>query len=333
MKKVIALILLLALVASLAACGGGGGGGTQAADEPLVLVLGDAMMDGHPNVIAFRYFAELVAERSNGEIEVQVFPASQLGSQREMIEGLRLGTVDIVNTMAGIIAAYVPEINVFDLPFVWEDRDHFYRVLWGDLGQEFKRELLPEFGFEGLTAWDGGIRSVYSNTLFHSMDEMRGLRIRVPEIPIYVDFFEAVGASPTPIPAGEIYSALQTGVVDAAENDPVFILSLNHHEVFNYYILTEHIMSPDFVLLSEHAIARMTDAQVELIREAMHDAAIFRRATWLEQEADALEVMLGTGIQLVYIDRAPFIQRAQETVWVDAERQFGRELIDRVVNG
>jgi tripartite ATP-independent transporter DctP family solute receptor len=298
-----------------------------------VITVGDVTTEGTPNIIAFRYFEQLVEERSNGEIDVQVYPASQLGNQRDLVEGLQLGTVDICNSMSGILSAYLPEIQVFDLPYIWTGREHFYRVLDGEVGTMFKTELLPQFGFEGLAFFDGGIRSIYnSKHPINTPEDVKGLKIRVPEIPMYIKMIEALGGSATPIATGEIYSALQTGIVDGVENAPIFVNSHKHYEICKYYSYTNHIETPDIILMSNKVYDKLSAEHAQLIKDCMLEAQTVQREEWLRQENEVVETLKAEGMEFNEVDPAPF-REAVQSVWAEYADVIGQDLIDKVANG
>lgn len=347
-KKSLAFLLTLCMLATLTACGNSAPASSassktvtsqssaaspSSAKAPAVITVGDVTTEGTPNIIAFNYFKKILEERSNGEIEVQVYPSSQLGNQRDMVEGLQLGTIDICNSMSGILSAYLPEIQAFDLPYIWKGRDHFYRVLDGEIGTMFKEELLPPYGFEGLAFFDGGIRSIYnSKHPIYTPDDVKGLKIRVPEIPMYIKFIEALGGSATPIATGEIYSALQTGIVDGVENAPIFVNSHKHYEITKYYSYTNHIMTPDIILMSLKVKEKLSSEQVSMLKECMLEAQAVQREEWLKQENSVVEGLLANGMEFNDVDAAPF-REAVQGVWKDYEDEIGKDLIDRIANG
>ena len=348
-KKSLALLLSMCMLAMLTACGGSAPassissdtGKTSEApdapvvsgDSPIVITVGDVTTEGTPNIIAFRYFEKILEERSNGAIDVQVYPASQLGNQRDMVEGLQLGTIDICNSMSGILSAYLPEIQVFDLPYIWTSREHFYRVLDGEIGTMFKEELLPPFGFEGLAFFDGGIRSIYnSKHPINTPDDVKGLKIRVPEIPMYIKFIEALGGSATPIATGEIYSALQTGIVDGVENAPIFVNSHKHYEITKYYSYTNHIMTPDIILMGLKVKDKLSAEQLALLKECMLEAQSVQRQEWINQEKEVVDGLIAEGMEFNDVDAEPF-REAVQVVWKDYEDEIGKDLIDRIANG
>ena len=342
MKKNLAIILALAMIFALCACGSkpstAPSGDAQTAPaggntEAIPLIVADVTVEGSPNMIAFHHFEEIVEERSNGEIDVQLYPASQLGGQKDLVEGLRLGTVDICNSMGGILSAYLPEVQVFDLPFIWTDKDHFFRVLDGEVGTMFKEELFPQYGFEGLAFFDGGVRSIYNAVRpIYTPDDVKGLKIRVPEIAIYIDFVEALGGSATPISTGEVYSALQTGIVDGVENAPGFVENWKHYEICKYYSYTNHMMAPDMVLMSTKVYDKLSDEQIALVKECMKEAEALQRKTWVEQESEVVGRLKEYGMEFNDCD-LPLFKEAVQPVWQKYEDIIGKDLIDKVANG
>ncbi len=201
------LLVSLALVAGLA---------SPATAATIILKAGHSANPDEPYHVGLLEFARIVAEKTNGQVEVQIFPNNQLGNEKEMIEGLLLGTLDITVPSNGVVTNFVPELGIFDLPFLFRDRPHMYKVMDGPVGQELNGAMQKK-GFRLLGFYEAGIRHIMTKKPINSFEDLQGLKIRTMQVPAHVASFNAFGANATPLAYGELYGALQTGVVDGAE--------------------------------------------------------------------------------------------------------------------
>ncbi|MDW7675682.1 MAG: DctP family TRAP transporter solute-binding subunit, partial [Bacillota bacterium] len=235
-KKMAFIGLLLVVVIGLTACGGGEtNNSSTGSDEKIVLKYGDGVSTADPQYLAAVYFAEQVAAKTDGKVEVQVYPNSQLGSQREMTEGLKLGTVEIVKNTNAVLTGFVAESKILDLPYLFSDTDHARRVLDGEVGDEL-RAAAERAGYKILWYFTPRPRSVYNSIKpVYTPDDMAGMKIRVMESPIMIDSINAMGGNAVPLAFGEVYSALEQRVVDGAENSIVSYSAMKHNEVAKYF--------------------------------------------------------------------------------------------------
>lgn len=296
-----------------------------------VLYLGDVLSEDHPHSKSYYYFAEKVKEYTNGELEVQVFVNSALGNQRDLVEGLSLGTVHIAKTMTTGLSTYMPEIQVFDLPYMFKGREHFYKVLDSDdVGKHFLKTVLPQYGFIGLAYIDAGIRSIYNRKQpINSIDDVKGMKLRVPESPIFMDTMAAFNASGTPMPVGDIYTALQTGVIDGAENAPIFYQMQAHYEAAPYFSNTYHMMTPDIVLMELDYFNSLPEEHQKAIERAAADMTEWERKAWMELETSSIEKLLASGVKINDVDLSGFREAAKK-VWEKYAPVVGQEMIDRI---
>ena len=324
MRKNLAWLPLgLALFAAMFAAGARAG-------EKITLIMGDVLAEEHPHSRAYRYFADRVRELSKGEIEVQVFVNSALGNQRDLVEGLGLGTVHIAKTMTTGMSSYLQEIQVFDLPYMFAGRDHFYRVLDGEVGREFLKEILPRHGFYGLAYFDAGIRSVYNRGKpVQTIADVKGMKLRVPESPIFMDSMAAFGASGTPMPVGDIYTALQTGVIDGAENAPIFYHMQAHYEAAPYFSRTYHMMTPDIVVMDNDYFNSLSKPHRDALLQAADDMTKWERKAWVDLEESTEKTLMEKGVKFNDVDLAGFREAARQ-VWAKYAPKVGQKLIDRI---
>lgn len=285
---------------------------------------------------AFEHFGEEMDERSGGQVKVEIFPAAQLGDELEMIEGGRLGTIEMFVVATAPLSQFVPEVDVLNPPFLFEGYDDAYCVIDGPVGDEFAALIEEKAGLKVLGWFNTGIRNVYSkNGPIAGPQDLAGLKIRTMQSPTELATFEALGAAPTPMAFGEVYASLQTGVIDAAENDPTSYLASKHYEVAPYSSLTGHTNSAYNrpVLISPSFFDGLTEEQQQQIVEAMQDTVTFARAEYERRAVEALETLKENGVEIVEVDQDPLREQARP-VWDQTVERIGpsaRELLDKIL--
>jgi len=299
--------------------------------EITVLKLGHGLDSTHPVHLAMEYMAERASEYSEGTIRIDVYPGQQLGTERELLELLQIGSVDITKVSSSVIEGFDPIYKVFSVPFLFVDEEHRYNVWDGEIG----RELLDageRIRLMGLTYYDAGTRSFYTKeTPINHPDDLSGLRIRVQESPASIQMVNLLGGSATPISWGEIYTALQQGIVDGAENNaPSFHLS-RHYEVARFYSINEHTAVPDILYISLATWNRLTETEQEIIQKAADESAIYQRRLWREATDRAMDEVQAAGVKVVYPDKQPFIERLQPLyqVYMDESDEL-KQFIERI---
>lgn len=277
------------------------------AQKTIVLRLAETHPKGYPTELGDEEFARLVKERSNGRIVIEVYPGSQLGQEKAVIEQVQFGAIDITRVSVSPMAAFVPKLNAFQMPYLYRDEAHMWKVLNGEIGNELLASLEP-FGFIGLGWFEAGSRNFYnSRRPVKAPEDLKGLKIRVQESDLMMGLVKAFGAVPTPMPYGEVYSALQTGVVDGAENNWPSYFSTSHFEVAKYFTLDEHTRVPEIIVGSKISLGKLSKADQELIRQAAADAVAFQRAEWAKYEQLSIDKVKAGGSQISTIaDKAPW---------------------------
>lgn len=262
----------------------------------------------YPNSRALDRWSELVAERTNNRIRIRMFHSAQLGQQDEAIQQLRLGAIDVANFNLTPLNNLVPETQVLTLPFVFRDVGHLHRVLDGPVGQTIAREIESKLNMVVLSWFDSGARSVYTrNRPIRTPEDMRGLKIRVQTSDLFIDLMRALGANPVPLPFGELYTALQTGVVDGAENNWPSYDSQRHYEHARFFSTTEHSNVPEIVVINKQRWERLSPADREIVRTAAREASQLQRRLWAEREKLSRERVIAAGVTVTEIeDRSPF---------------------------
>jgi tripartite ATP-independent transporter DctP family solute receptor len=268
----------------------------------------DAQHSVHKGMV---FLAERLAEKSGGTMRVEVYPSGQLGSERECLELVQLGGLAMTKVSASVLEGFAPEFKVFGLPYLFRDDAHKAAVLDGPIGKEIL--VAPESKFmRGLCYYDSGSRNFYTKKPVRSPDDLKGLKIRVQESPMAFSLIRAFGASATPISFGELYTALQQGVVDGAENNPPSFYLARHYEVCKYYCLDEHTSVPDVVLISTHFWNSLSAQQQKWLQEAADESAAHQRKLWGESTTSSLAAVEKAGVEIIRPDKAAFRARVAE---------------------
>ncbi|MBW8017634.1 MAG: TRAP transporter substrate-binding protein [Planctomycetes bacterium] len=299
----------------------------KSSKKVIVLKLGHGLDNKHPVHKAMERMAELVDEKSGGTLRVEIFPSEQLGNEKECIEALQLGYLAMTKTSSGVMEAFVPMIKVFGLPYLFRDSEHFWKVCLGDIGKELLDAGSKTKGLKGLCYYDSGARSFYSkdhpiNTPADLQKDGKKLKVRVMNSPMAISMVTTMGASPTPIAWGELYTSLDAGVVDAAENNPPSFQLSGHYEICKFYTLDEHVRLPDMLIISTRVWEKLSKEHQVILKEAVDESVIVQRKLWEEAEAHALDVVQKAGVTVVRPDKAPF-QEAVKPIW---DKYKGTEL-------
>lgn len=294
-----------------------------------ILKLGHVLDQSHPVHAAMEYMAKRVAELSHGAVEIQVFPNGQLGSEPECIEQLQRGALAMVKTSAAAMEGFVPDMAVFGLPYLFRDDDHYWKVLEGPVG----RELLAageKVGVHGLCYYDSGSRSFYtvSKPILTPAD-VKERKLRVLPSKMARDLIATLGGGPTPIPWGELYTALQQSMVDGAENNPPSFYTSRHYEVAKHYSLDEHTRIPDVIIFSQSIWEGLTPEVRAWLNQAAADSVKFQRALWHEKTAEALAAVQKAGVKVYYPDKAAFAAATAPMLQSFAGTRIG-ELAERI---
>ncbi len=277
-----------------------------------VLRLAENQPDTNPVTVAMHRFAELVGEYTNGEVVVQVFSGAQLGQEPETIEQAQAGVVDFARVNTVVLANVSPSMGAFTLPYIFRGWDHKYAVLDGEIGDEVRADL-ADVGLVGFDYMDAGSRSFYTRegVPITSLEDLEGLKIRVQPAPIMTRMVELLGAVPTPMNYGEVFSALQTGVIDGAENDYVSYQTSGHYEVAPNYLVDQHLSPPAILIMNKARFDSLPAEQQEAIERAAHEAALFERDAMREANEAARKTVEDAGSTVIEVDNAPFAEAVQ----------------------
>jgi tripartite ATP-independent transporter DctP family solute receptor len=315
--RAVALALAFALAATTAA-------------EARAFRAADNQGEQYPTVQALFYFDRLIRERTNGRHSVQVFHSRQLGEEERTVEQTRAGAIDLVRVNVAHFTRYVPELDVLVLPFLFRSTEHSHRVLDGPIGQELLARFEPR-GFIGLAFYDSGARSFYTNRPVRRLEDMKGLRIRVQQSDLAVAMIRALGAEAVVLPYGQVGTALQTGLVDGAENNWPSYVTTGHYRSARYYTLTEHTLGPELLMMSARAWETLSPDDQAIFREAARESGLFMRKLWSEWEERARREAADGGNQIIAdIDRAPFVKAVAPLYEQVLRDPYARELVARI---
>ncbi|MTI58937.1 MAG: TRAP transporter substrate-binding protein [Firmicutes bacterium] len=322
MKKIFVYVLLAILVFSL---------GAQAAE--ITLRLADNQPEGYPTVVGAKEFARLVEERTNGRIKIDVYAGGILGDESSTIEQIQFGAIDFVRTSITPMANFEPAMNVLSLPYLYPSEEYMFQVLQGEIGESVL-DGLKDDGIVGLTWYDSGARSFYiADKKVTSPEDLKGLRIRVQESQLMMDMVEALGASPTPISWGEVYSALQTGVVDAAENNYPGWYYNSHHEVAPNFVEDEHNRIPELIIMSKITWDSLSEEDQKIIKQAAVESTEVQREAWdaRTEEAKKLAVEEGANITTLTPEQKQAFQDAVMDLYPKYSAGY-EDLLDSILN-
>ncbi len=274
-----------------------------------VIKLAHGLDVNHPVHKGMVYMAELVEEDSKGELTIQIYPNSQLGSERECLELLQIGSIGMTKVSGAVLEAFDPDLRIFGIPYIFQDREHFYRTIDGPIGEELLLAA-EKFWLRGLTYFDAGARSFYTrNKPIHTPEDLANLKIRVQESNTAMQMVSSLGGMGTPLAWGELYTALQQGVVDGAENNIPSLLTSRHYEVCDYYTLDEHTYVPDLLMISKLVWDKLSEQEQKWISDAADKAAIYQRKLWQQAEIDDLEKIEASGTTVIYPDKSKFAEK------------------------
>lgn len=337
MRKFLNVVLATALAFGLIACSNsksttsGSARTSQNNDKVYIYKLGHTGAPTHHYHQISEMYAEEVGKRSNGQIKITVHPSDQLGNQMESIEGTMVGTQDMILTSDMALSNWVPEVGIFNLPYIFRDDEHTRIVFDGPIGEEFSKLVEPT-GAIVLGWWDGGLRHVTnSKRVIKTPADLEGLKIRVPEGAVYLETFKAMGATPTVISFSELYSALQLKTVDAQENPPAHILSQKFYEVQPYCSRIAHIRSSSPLLVNKEKFESMPLELQSIMIEAAKEMGAKHNEIVAELEIGQWEELKNYGVAIYDPDKTPFIEAVQPVYDLFKEK-LGSDLIDIVRN-
>lgn len=314
--------LLLGMLLILSSCS------TQKQGKALKLAHG--LDPSHPVHKAMVHMADRCKEISGGELTIDIYPSGQLGSEQQCVELLQIGSLAITKVSAAVMESFTEDFKVLGLPYVFRSREHSFKVLDGEIGDELLLSTEP-YWIRGLCFYDAGSRSFYTiDTPIEHPDDLKGLKIRVMKSITAMEMVKAQGGSPTPISWGELYTALQSGVVDGAENNPPSFYTSHHYEVCKYYSLNEHTMVPDVLIISQKVWERLSEQEKKWLQQAADESVKVERKLWAESEKESLRIVQEAGVTINYPEKEPFATKVEALLESYKDNEKIYDLITRI---
>ncbi len=304
MKFKIALIAIL--FAAISSC--------KNIDKEKVLYLAHTLPQSHPVHKGIVTFQDALATKSNGSLKVKIFPDAQLGSEREVLELLQIGSLAATKVSAATLSNFVPEYHIFGIPYLFRDKQHQFDVLEGPIGKSIL-EKGSKFWLRGLCYYDAGSRSFYtSKKAIRTPDDLNGLKIRVMNNQMAINMVNSLGGSATPLSYSELYTAIQQGVVDGAENNPPSFVSSNHFEVSKYYTLDQHSSIPDVLLIGTKYWEQLSAEEKSWIQEAADESAHAQKEFWKESVEKSMKTAREAGVEVIIPEKSLFAEKSKSVV-------------------
>ena len=279
----------------------------SSAAHALEIKIADIHPAGYPTVVAEKSMGEALTKETNGDLTFKYFPGGVLGSEKEVIEQAQVGAIQMTRVSLGIVGPVVPDVNVFNMPFIFRDQAHMRAVIDGEVGDAILDKISnSEFGLVALAWMDGGTRNIYTKKPVRKLEDLKGMKIRVQGNPMFIDTINAMGGNGIAMDTGEIFSALQTGVIDGAENNPPTLLEHNHYQSAKYFTLTGHLILPEPVVMSKTTWEKLTPEQQTLVKKVAREAQMEERALWDAKSAASEEKLKAAGVEFIVVDKKPF---------------------------
>ncbi|GFM88319.1 C4-dicarboxylate ABC transporter [Pseudomonas cichorii] len=255
---------------------------------------------GYPPVVAEQNMGKKLQEQSNGDISFKMFAGGVLGSEKEVIEQVQANAIQMARVSLGIVGPVVPDVNVFNLPFVFRDHEHMRAIIDGEIGQEILDKITnSNFNLVALAWMDGGTRNLYTKKPVRQISDLKGMKIRVQGNPVFIDTINGMGGNGIAMATGEIFSALQTGVIDGAENNPPTLLEHNHYQNAKFYTLTEHLILPEPVVISKATWEKLNPDQQALVKKLAREAQMEERVLWDKKSSEAEAKLKASGVEFI----------------------------------
>lgn len=323
MKRIIGFLTLILVF--LTGCGKGEETSTKK------IKLAHALTESHPVHLAMVKFAEEVNEKTDGKIEVLIFPNGQLGGEREITELMQAGAIDIIKTNAGPLESFAKEYSVLPLPYLFKDMDHNLRVLKSPIGEEILAAT-EDRGFIGLTFYNSGTRNFYTKKPVRNTNDLKGMKIRVQTSKTMVRMTNLLGGSPTPLSFGEIYTALQQGVVDGAENNLISYAESKHYETAPYFTFDEHSISPDVLVMNTKTWNKLSNDEKAIVKTAALNSFDYQNEIWSETEDKLMDSLKDKGVEFFQVDKTEFVEKVQPLYDEVTKDSLIKDYIERIRN-
>jgi len=294
---------------------------TQKEPEKIIIRIGHINSPGTPIDEGCNKFKELIEKRSNGQIEVQVFHSGQLGTETDMVDGLQMGSCEMVAAGDGPVSTFTPQYAAISMPFTFRDQDHFDNVLKGPIGEEINQAMIAAKNVRVVSWWANGPRYLMGKKPMPSPADLKGVKMRVPEMPVYTETWKRIGALAVPINFGELYTSLQQGVVDAAEQPLGDLYQASFHEITKYIMRTQHVFYGNMILISEKFYKSLTPELQQALMSSVEDARVFTKEYVYNEESNYEKKIIEGGAQFVDVDRDAYVKMI-EGLPLELEKQL-----------
>ena len=335
MKKIFYVLLVFAVLLVGAGCGNSENANNETEKgsenaEVVTFKVGITLAEDSHYYKGLEKFKELVKEKSGETINIEIFANGALGGERDMVEGVQLGTNDMVLSSTGPLGGFAPKVNVVDLPFLFQTREHAYKVLDGEIGQDLLAEL-ESHNLKGLSWFENGFRHITnSKRAINTPEDLKGLKIRTMENEVHMASFTALGADPTPMSFTELFTALQQGVVDGEENPVPIVMTSKFYEVQKHLTLTGHFYSPAVLLVNKAKFEKLTADQQQAMLEAAQEAAVYERDLIQEMNTEFIGALKEKGMEIVENPDKSLFLEAVKPVYEKYQDTFGKDLIENI---
>ncbi|WP_211308827.1 TRAP transporter substrate-binding protein [Kushneria indalinina] len=297
--------------------------------DSATLRLGHALHEDHVVARAYRHLADELEQRSDGSMQLRIFPNGQMGSTQDMMGQMQNGALDLVHASASNLESFDDVYSVFNLPYLFESQADFNEVVFGPIGEEIMQATRDK-GFFAIGAYVAGYRSFYASKPIRTPADLEDMKIRVQSSPTTIRMIELMGGSPTPVAFSEVYSALQQGVVDGAENNVPSYVQTRHAELAQYFSEDQHTSVPDFLTVSTATWNRLDDEQQEILQKAVEDSEAYQKDLWDEVDQQSRQQAEEMGAEFVEVDKAAF-QEAVQPLYEEYRENTGHaELLERI---
>ncbi|GAB3664112.1 TRAP transporter substrate-binding protein [Echinicola sediminis] len=304
-------LFAISLLGLFISCNGPGG--------KTVIKLGHGLDTSHPVHGAMVYMADRLEEKSGGEMELKIYPNGQLGNERELVELLQIGSLGMTKVSSAVMESFAPKIQVLSQPYLFRDDEHRERVLNGEIGKMLLNEG-TQFWLKGLAFYDAGSRSFYTKDKpVETPEDLLGKKIRVMESNTAINMVKSFSGSPTPVSWGELYTALQQGIVDGAENNPPSVISSRHYEICKFYSLNEHTAVPDMLIVSTKVWDRLSEQEQRWLQDAVDESVTYQYKVWAEAEEESMQILKEEGVTITRPDKEPF-RKAVEPMYDEIKK-------------
>ena len=301
----------------------------EPAKKPIVLKLGHVQTEIDLWHVGSTRFAELVDAKTNGEVKIDIFPNSTIGNDRDMAEGLQIGSLDF-SLIAGVLGNFEPSLQIMEMPYLFNNEAHLRKIIYGPVGEVLLDNLLKSSNIRGLSFWERGPRQLTTNIPVNSIADIKGMKIRVPEIPPMVTAWKAMGANPTPMAMGEVYTGLQQNVIEAQENPIPIIYSAKLYEVQKNIVITNHKYEYVILVMSDRTWKKLSPEQQKAVKEAADEATKYENQLVAEKTEGLLKELQAKGTTIYRPDTAEWAKLARTTHMQFAEK-YGLDIYNKII--